>query len=81
MLGDGDRGILRDITSYLGGALLDDEASESAKVNIVVAIKEFLTFSMNASTIVCTKTFSAPVLLAISLTISALVIAIRYFVI
>ena len=39
MLGDGDRGILRDITSYLGGALLDDEASESAKVNIVVGDK------------------------------------------
>ena len=36
MLGDGDRRILRDVAGYFLGTFLHDEASEAAKIHIIL---------------------------------------------
>ena len=79
MLGDGDGRILRNIAGHFLCALLDDETSETAEIDVVVFDQrisyvhhERLDNGLNQYLL------STPVLLAISFTISALVIAISY---
>ena len=76
MFGNGDGRILRDVAGNLLGALLYDETAETTEIHVVLVGQRLLMLSMKASTIACTCTFSTPVLLAISLTISAFVISI-----
>ena len=73
MFGNGDGRILRDVAGNLFGALLYDETAETTEIHVVLVGQRRLMLSMKASTIACTCTFSTPVLLAISLTISAFV--------
>ena len=66
--------ILGNVTSHLLRAFFHDEAAETTEIYIVVLRQGTLDALHKASTIAWTCTFSAPVLLAISLTISAFVI-------
>lgn len=76
MFGNGDGRILRDVAGNLLGALLYDETAETTEIHVVFVGQRRLDAIHESLNVACTCTFSTPVLLAISLTISAFVISI-----
>ena len=81
MFRNDDSCILGDVASSVLSSFLDDETAKPLRYTFSSFDKESFTESINASRVVSTVALSMPVFLAISFTISALVISLIIIVI